>query len=149
VCPRAGLDAVVRRKIPSPYWDLNPRIIQPVAQHCNTELSRLLFSKCILRKFQLLCLVYFFRLTHLVPNTCMRYSERRAVHEPVVDKAGEEQRKVLFSLHFKHIFRIGKRSKRTLLSLMRCLFNDSLKRHSNVSLIIPTLRYRHCPFSYI
>jgi hypothetical protein len=28
----AGMDAVVRRKIPSPYRDSNPPIIQPVAQ---------------------------------------------------------------------------------------------------------------------
>jgi len=33
VGPRAVLDAVVKRKIPSPHWELNPRtpIIQPVA----------------------------------------------------------------------------------------------------------------------
>jgi hypothetical protein len=38
--PRAVLDAVVKRKIPSPYWELNPRtpIVQPIAQ-CYTELS--------------------------------------------------------------------------------------------------------------
>jgi hypothetical protein len=33
VGPRAGLDVVVKRKIPSPCQDLNPPIIQPVAQH--------------------------------------------------------------------------------------------------------------------
>jgi hypothetical protein len=34
VGPRAVLDAVVKRKIPSLLWDMNPRIpiIQPVAQ---------------------------------------------------------------------------------------------------------------------
>jgi hypothetical protein len=34
VCPRAGLDAVVKRKIPSPRLESNPRtpIVQPVAQ---------------------------------------------------------------------------------------------------------------------
>jgi hypothetical protein len=39
VGPRAGPDAVVRRKIPNPSRDSNPPIIQPVAQHCTTELS--------------------------------------------------------------------------------------------------------------
>jgi hypothetical protein len=39
VCPRVGLDAVVKRRIPSPCWDSNPPIIQPVAQCCTTELS--------------------------------------------------------------------------------------------------------------
>jgi hypothetical protein len=32
VVPRACLDAVVRRKIPSPYRDSNPPSIQPVDQ---------------------------------------------------------------------------------------------------------------------
>jgi hypothetical protein len=34
VGPRAVLDAVVKRKIPSPHWESNPRtpIFQPVAQ---------------------------------------------------------------------------------------------------------------------
>jgi hypothetical protein len=34
VGPRAVLDAVVKRKIPSPLWESNPRIpiVQPVAQ---------------------------------------------------------------------------------------------------------------------
>jgi hypothetical protein len=33
VGPRAVLDMVVKRKIPSPHWELNPRtpIIQPLA----------------------------------------------------------------------------------------------------------------------
>jgi len=30
VGPRAGLDAVVKRNVPSPCWDSNPPIIQPV-----------------------------------------------------------------------------------------------------------------------
>jgi hypothetical protein len=32
--PRAVLDAVVKRKVPSPHWESNPRnpIVQPVAQ---------------------------------------------------------------------------------------------------------------------
>jgi hypothetical protein len=38
---RAVLDAVVKRKIHSSYWDSNPLIIQPVAQRYTTELSRL------------------------------------------------------------------------------------------------------------
>jgi hypothetical protein len=35
VGPRAILDAVVKRKIPSSHWELNPRkpIVQPIAQH--------------------------------------------------------------------------------------------------------------------
>jgi hypothetical protein len=38
VGPRAVLDAVVRRKIPSPRWESNPRtpIVQPLAQ-CYTD----------------------------------------------------------------------------------------------------------------
>jgi hypothetical protein len=43
VGPRAGLDAVVKRKIPSSRRDWNPPIIQPVAERYTTELSRLLF----------------------------------------------------------------------------------------------------------
>jgi hypothetical protein len=44
---RAVLDAVVKRKIPSPRRESNPRtpIVQPIAQRYTTELSRLL---CIL-----------------------------------------------------------------------------------------------------
>jgi hypothetical protein len=38
---KAGLDEVVKRKIPSPYKDSNPPIIQPIAQRYTTELSRL------------------------------------------------------------------------------------------------------------
>jgi hypothetical protein len=41
VGPRAGLDAVVRRKISSPYRNSNPPIMQPVAQRYTTKLSRL------------------------------------------------------------------------------------------------------------
>jgi hypothetical protein len=39
VGPRAGLDAVVKRKIPSPRLESNPRtpIVQPVAQRCYTD----------------------------------------------------------------------------------------------------------------
>jgi hypothetical protein len=40
--PRASLDAVVKRKIPSSCWDSNPPIIQPVAQRYTAELSPLL-----------------------------------------------------------------------------------------------------------
>jgi hypothetical protein len=39
--PTAVLDAVVKRKIPNPFQDLNP-IIQPIAQHYTTELSWLM-----------------------------------------------------------------------------------------------------------
>jgi hypothetical protein len=44
VGPRAVLDAVVKRKIPSPLREWNPRtpIVQPVAHLCTTELSRFL-----------------------------------------------------------------------------------------------------------
>jgi hypothetical protein len=38
---RAGLDAVMKRKIPNPYRDSNPPIIQPVAQRYTTETSQL------------------------------------------------------------------------------------------------------------
>jgi hypothetical protein len=38
---KAGLDAVVKRKIPSPYRASNTPIIQPVAQRYTTELTRL------------------------------------------------------------------------------------------------------------
>jgi hypothetical protein len=41
VGPRTGLDAVVRRKIPTPYRDSNPPFLQPVDQCYTTELSRL------------------------------------------------------------------------------------------------------------
>jgi hypothetical protein len=43
--PRAGLDMVLKRKIPSPCQDLNLQIIQHVAQHYTTELSQLLLVK--------------------------------------------------------------------------------------------------------
>jgi hypothetical protein len=41
--PRAGLNTVVKRKIPSPYRDSNPTIVHPVAQRYTAELTRLLF----------------------------------------------------------------------------------------------------------
>jgi hypothetical protein len=37
---RAGLDAVLKRRIPSLCRDSNPQIIQPVAQRYTTELYR-------------------------------------------------------------------------------------------------------------
>jgi hypothetical protein len=40
VGPRAGLDTVSKRKIPSLFRGSNPLIIQLVAQRCTTELSR-------------------------------------------------------------------------------------------------------------
>jgi hypothetical protein len=52
---RAGLDAVVRRKIPSPYRDSNPCIIRPVAQRYTTELSRLLNTKYLPLKIKKVC----------------------------------------------------------------------------------------------
>jgi hypothetical protein len=39
---RTGLNAVVRRRIPSPYRDLEPLIIQSIAQRYMIELSQLL-----------------------------------------------------------------------------------------------------------
>jgi hypothetical protein len=44
VDPRAVLDAVVKRKIPSPRRESNPRtpIVQPVPNAISTELYRLL-----------------------------------------------------------------------------------------------------------
>jgi hypothetical protein len=42
VGPRAGLEAVVKRKFPSPCRDCNPLIIQSVAQRYTAELSQLL-----------------------------------------------------------------------------------------------------------
>jgi hypothetical protein len=44
---RTGLDAAVKKKIPSPRRESNPRtlIIQPVAQRYITELSRLLIEQ--------------------------------------------------------------------------------------------------------
>jgi hypothetical protein len=41
VVRRAGLDAVVKRKIQNPFQDSNSPIIQPVAQRYTTELPRL------------------------------------------------------------------------------------------------------------
>jgi hypothetical protein len=35
---RADVDAVVRRKIPGPYRDSNPLIMQPVAQRYTTKI---------------------------------------------------------------------------------------------------------------
>jgi hypothetical protein len=55
VGPRAGLDSVVKRKIPSPCRESNPAIIQPVAQRYTTELYRLLvhFNVNEIIKFQM------------------------------------------------------------------------------------------------
>jgi hypothetical protein len=53
---RADLVAVAKRKIPSPRWDSNPPIIQPVAQSYTTELSRLLIVISFRVKF-ILCLL--------------------------------------------------------------------------------------------
>jgi hypothetical protein len=45
--PRVVLDAVVKRKIPSPRWESNPRtpIVQLVAQ-CYTDLERTKYKFC-------------------------------------------------------------------------------------------------------
>jgi hypothetical protein len=50
VSPRAGLDAVVKRKNSQLLPGLETAIIQPVAQLYTTELSRFLNKKQILRK---------------------------------------------------------------------------------------------------
>jgi hypothetical protein len=52
VGPRAVLDAVVNRKIPSPRRETKPRtpIIQPVAQRYTTELPRFIYILEILNK---------------------------------------------------------------------------------------------------
>jgi hypothetical protein len=54
VGPRAGLDVVVKRKIPSPCRDSNPPIMQSVAQSYTAELSRqfkyLLFLSATIHK---------------------------------------------------------------------------------------------------
>jgi hypothetical protein len=52
VGPRAGLDAVVKRKIPSPCRDSNPPIIQPVAKRYTTKINWTL--ETILRPVQVL-----------------------------------------------------------------------------------------------
>jgi hypothetical protein len=44
VGPRAGLDTVVKRKVPSACWDSNPPIIQPIAWHYTIEFSWLLLE---------------------------------------------------------------------------------------------------------
>jgi hypothetical protein len=49
--PQAGLEAVVKRKISQPVSELEPPIIQSVAQRYTTELSRLLNCSVILLKF--------------------------------------------------------------------------------------------------
>jgi hypothetical protein len=51
VCPRAVLDAMVKRKIPSPCWESNPRtlIVQLVAQcHTDWDITALQQSMCLL-----------------------------------------------------------------------------------------------------
>jgi hypothetical protein len=53
----AGLDSVVKRRIPSPYRDSNPPIIRPVAQRCTTERFRLKVCVCLI----LLCSVRYYR----------------------------------------------------------------------------------------
>jgi hypothetical protein len=49
VGPRSGLDAVMKRKFPSPCRDSNPPIIQFIVQRCTTELSGSLDCKVILK----------------------------------------------------------------------------------------------------
>jgi hypothetical protein len=41
VDPTAGLDAVVKRKIPSPFRDSKPPTIQPIAKLYTTEITQL------------------------------------------------------------------------------------------------------------
>jgi hypothetical protein len=49
---------MVKRKILSPYRDSNPPIIQPVAQHYTTELTRLVFTAWCLIKHKELYVTY-------------------------------------------------------------------------------------------
>jgi hypothetical protein len=49
---RAGLDTVVKRKIPSLYRDLNPTIIQPVAQRYVTELQTFIYVMQVYEKIK-------------------------------------------------------------------------------------------------
>jgi hypothetical protein len=44
VGPRIGLEAMVRRKIPTPYRDSNPPIIQPEAVHIYTYIHKMLLK---------------------------------------------------------------------------------------------------------
>jgi hypothetical protein len=47
VGPRAVLDMVVKRKIPSPHWEWNRRtlIVQPVAQRCTEKFNELILQE--------------------------------------------------------------------------------------------------------
>jgi hypothetical protein len=71
VGPRAILDAVVKRKIPSPHQELNPRtpIVQPVAQHYTNWPVMALHDLNItpnVKKGQLLCSTTFYRISENV-----------------------------------------------------------------------------------
>jgi hypothetical protein len=63
VCPRAGLDAVVKKEIPS-LPGLEPAIIQPVAQRYTTELfSTYHYNNVTSKIFQGSC-IHFSKFTH-------------------------------------------------------------------------------------
>jgi hypothetical protein len=61
VGPRAVLDAVVKRKIPSPRQESNPRtqIVQSVAQRYTDLVITALFILYYIEKFILMCVLTF------------------------------------------------------------------------------------------
>jgi hypothetical protein len=75
VCPRAGLDTEVNRKILSPFWESNPRSSKPVAQGYTTEISRLIFSIAIWHKKKKRPSVGS-ELSDASPKLCLAYPDR-------------------------------------------------------------------------
>jgi hypothetical protein len=69
VGPRAVLDAVVKRKIPSPRRKSNPRtpIVQPVAQRCTDWAIEILLHVPISHPLRFLCIFF------VVPLVCYGY----------------------------------------------------------------------------
>jgi hypothetical protein len=59
VGPRTGLGMAVKRKNSQPLPGLEPLIIQPVAQHYTTELSRFLDAETVLWKSEPVPFSYF------------------------------------------------------------------------------------------
>jgi hypothetical protein len=51
VGPRAGMDVVVKKKIPNLWRDLNPPIIQPIAQRYPGSF-RIIYKNCIKSEIQ-------------------------------------------------------------------------------------------------
>jgi hypothetical protein len=71
---RVGLDAVVKRKFPSPLPGLEPPIIQPAAQRYTAELSRLLTTLSSFPNNDIFysVLIYIFEVLHTFPK-CLYY----------------------------------------------------------------------------